>query len=207
MKISIVDYSLGNTKSIVNALTAIGCTVENTNSERELEKADGLILSGVGNFGEGMKKLQKSGLVKILDRLVLREKKPILGICLGLQLMTIRSEESDIPGLGWLPCETKKLPNLAGIKIPNIGWNSVEKNLGDQFAEGIGSNSRLFFTHSYAILDAPKKYVVLESKHGERFVAAIRKDNIYGVQFHPEKSYSDGQRVIRNFVELACGNV
>jgi len=206
MKIAIVDYSLGNVKSIVNALGQIGCTVQITNSKRELEKADGLIMAGVGNFGEAMQRLEGSGMVEILERLVLLEKKPILGICLGLQLMTLRSEESSISGLGWLPCETKRLHESAGLKIPNIGWNKVEKSSWGKLTEGISPLSRMYFTHSYAILDAPNEYVKLTSSHGEKFVAGIQKDNIFGVQFHPEKSYSGGQLILQNFTEFICTN-
>ena len=206
MKIAIVDYSLGNTMSIMNALSSIGFSSEITNHEGDLETADGLILSGVGNFGAGVQRLRSSGLFETLERLVIQDKKPILGICLGLQLMTLGSEESDIPGFGWLPCVTKRIPASTDDKVPSIGWYATEKNLADKLTEGIDSTSRFYFTHSYAIYDAPKEYVTLLSKDGKAFAAALRKDNIYGVQFHPEKSYSAGERILQNFVELVCSS-
>jgi glutamine amidotransferase len=204
MKIAIVDYSLGNTLSIVNALTSIGCSSKVTNSEKDLEIADGLVLSGVGNFGEGMQKLHDTGLFEILEKLVIRNSKPILGICLGLQLMTRGSEESKIPGFGWLPCKTQKISPSKSEKIPSIGWDVTEKNSIDKLTEGITPTSRFYFAHSYAIHDAPSEYVTLSSKRGKTFAAAMHKGNIYGVQFHPEKSYLGGERILRNFVELIC---
>jgi glutamine amidotransferase len=204
MNIAIIDYSIGNTKSIANALESFGCKTTFTNSESDLAKADGLILSGVGNFDEGIQNLRRMGLDKKLSKLVRSEKKPILGICLGLQLMTLGSDESNFPGLGWLNCRTEKLSKSDNTKIPNIGWNTVEIGINDRLTQDMTSESRLYFTHSYAILDAPRDDVTIWSRHGERFVAAIRSDNIYGVQFHPEKSYEAGYTLLRNFVELAC---
>jgi glutamine amidotransferase len=204
MNIAIVDYSLGNTKSIVNALSSIGCLSKFTNSERDLRSADGLILSGVGNFGEGILNLRRTGLEAILYEIVKIEKKPILGICLGMQLMTLGSDESEFPGLGWLPCRTEKLPQIDNLKVPNIGWNTLERGAVDRFTESLTSESLLYFAHSYAVLDAPPEHVSMWAMHGIRFAATMRFDNVYGVQFHPEKSYDAGVKILRNFVELAC---
>ena len=204
MNIAIINYSIGNTKSIANALESIGCKTTFTNSESELAKADGLILSGVGNFDEGIQNIRRMGLDKTLNNLVHSEKKPILGICLGLQLMTLGSDESEYPGLGWLQCRTEKLPKSNSTKIPNIGWSTVERDADDRLTKNLTSESLLYFTHSYAILDAPRDNVTIWSRHGERFVAGIHLGNVYGVQFHPEKSYEAGTKLLKNFVELAC---
>jgi glutamine amidotransferase len=204
MKIAIVDYSVGNVQSIINCLTSLGITAYLSNNEREIGFADALILPGVGNFEAGISNLKKSGLDKSLQRLVIEEGVPVLGICLGMQVMTLSSDESNIPGLGWLPYKTEKMSVSSGRKLPNIGWNSVEIVGNHSISSGLRDDARFYFSHSYAILSAPSEFTLFKATYESEFVAGVCFANIFGVQFHPEKSHKDGEIFLRNFVDFVC---
>jgi glutamine amidotransferase len=204
MKIAILDYSVGNVASLLKSLSAIGVEAKLTRDSQELNSASGLILPGVGNYEVALQNLHNSGLSSVLNHIVLEKKVWVLGICLGLQIMTKGSEEGTLPGLGWLSCRTKKLPVTQSKKIPNIGWNTVRANPDIPLSRNFTGNSRFYFAHSFAVVDAPEEIVMFKSNHGIDFVAGLASENIFGVQFHPEKSYGHGEQLLKNFVSLVC---
>lgn len=201
--IVIVDYGLGNLGSIKNMLKKIGAESLISSEHNAILSADKLILPGVGNYGKGMYELEKSGLKEILNRKALIEKTPILGICLGMQLMTDESEEAESKGLGWISSKTMKFnfDNVA-LKVPHMGWNTVdiinENNLIEKSTEEI----RYYFVHSYYVKVSDEKHSIAKTNYGVTFDSAFSKDNIYGVQFHPEKSHKFGMNLLRNFLRL-----
>lgn len=207
--IAIVDYGLGNLKSIKNMLGRIGVKAIITNDFDVISKAEKLILPGVGSFDAGMNLLRSKGLQTVLDKEVLQSQKPVLGICLGMQLMTRSSEEGNESGLGWLNAETKKFrfDSDSELKIPHMGWNFVAPvrcGLEKQsiFAGMEGQENRFYFVHSYFVQCNEKNDILAESFYGEKFTCAFRKGNFFGVQFHPEKSHKFGMKLLKNFAEL-----
>jgi glutamine amidotransferase len=205
MTIAIIDYGVGNLGSIKNMLAKIGVQSLVTSQPDEIASARQLILPGVGAFDTGMSRLNSSGLVPLLNDLVLGQRRPILGICLGMQLMTASSEEGKLPGLGWVSAQTRKIavPSDSGLKIPHMGWNEVQPRkasrlLGDADA---GVEQRFYFVHTYCVHAANDADVLLTTQYGGQVVAAFEADNIVGVQFHPEKSHKFGMALLRNFVE------
>jgi glutamine amidotransferase len=205
MQITIIDYKAGNVKSIKNMLRKIGVDAVISNKDNDILNADKLILPGVGSFDYGMTQLQNSGLLPILNKKVSENKTPILGICLGVQLFTKKSHEGTQQGLGWLDAETiafdkTKLPN--NYKIPHMGWTEIEfkKNckLFDDMPE---FPPRFYFVHSYHLKTNNNDNIIAVANYGYEFIVALKKDNIIGVQFHPEKSHKFGMQLLRNFVE------
>jgi glutamine amidotransferase len=203
--IAIIDYHVGNLASIKNMLGKIGEEVIISSKQEDLAKADKLILPGVGSFDTGMKNLSDLGLVEILNQLVLTDRKPILGICLGMQLLGKRSEEGVMAGLSWIDAETIKFrfENDPKRKIPNMGWNSLdvvkkEHALLDQ----IDANSRYYFVHSYHVRCNNEADVLARSNYGIDFVSVVGHGNILGTQFHPEKSLKWGMQLLRNFAKM-----
>ncbi len=200
--IAIVNYGFGNTGSIQNMIKKIGFDSVITKDPVILRQADKLILPGVGSFDPGIKALRDSGLESILNQLVNVEKKPILGICLGMQLMTDSSEEGILPGLGWIEGKTVKfIPSEKKERIPHMGWNEVYVSTQSPLSEGFDSTYRYYFVHSYYVKCQNEEEVILYADYINRFTAAFQKGNIYGVQFHPEKSHKFGMRILKNFVE------
>jgi glutamine amidotransferase len=201
--IVIVNYGLGNLGSIQNMFKKIGVESMVSSEHDIIQNADKLVLPGVGNFGKGMQELEKSGLKDILNKKVLNEKTPILGICLGMQLMTDESEESELKGLGWLPAKTLKF-NFKSIdmKVPHMGWNTVEVSNENKLIEKSSEEIRYYFVHSYYVKVSDEKHSIARTKYGMTFDSAFNKDNIYGVQFHPEKSHKFGMRLLSNFSNL-----
>ena len=202
MKLAIVDYGVGNIQSILNAFDRLGLqSVKVSKNKNELRKMDGLILPGVGAFGTCSSKLKKNGLSNILNELVILKKKPILGICVGMQLMANMSEENGYhEGLGWIPGKVisidKKKVNLP---IPHVGWNNINFKKPNSIFAGINNNSHFYFDHSYHYI-CEKKYVTATCKYGINLNVAISYQNIFGVQFHPEKSSLNGLRLYRGFI-------
>ena len=201
--ITIVDYGMGNLGSIVNMLKKVGHASQVASQIDQIEAADKLILPGVGAFDSGMRNLADLGFVDILNRKVADEGAPVLGICLGMQLMTRSSEEGELPGLGWIDARTCRFPNdVDGLKVPHMGWNLVNSAkqsnlLADQFEE-----PRFYFVHSYYVTCAQPEDVLLTAHYGVDFHAGFQHENIMGVQFHPEKSHKFGMRLLKNFAEL-----
>lgn len=204
--IIIIDYGMGNLGSIANMLKKIGAAAAMITTQiPEIEQADKIILPGVGAFDHGMKNLADLGLISILHERVLNEKVPILGICLGMQLLTTCSEEGTLPGLDWIDAETKRFnfDHLqTSFKIPHMGWNTLAiPRQNHPLFTNLYERSRFYFVHSYHVVCKNSKDVLATTFYGYDFVSAVAKDNIYGVQFHPEKSHKFGMQLLKNFVE------
>lgn len=204
-KIVIVDYGAGNIASIRNMLKKAGSDAEYGKDVSTIEKAEKLIIPGVGAFDYGMQQLRKSGLIDILNRKVLIEKIPVLGICLGLQLMTSSSEEGIEKGLGWIDSKTirfKQNENFT-LKIPHMGWNDVRFVKKISLLENMYENPRFYFVHSYHVQCNKAEDILGTANYGGyEFTCAVAKENIIGVQFHPEKSHKYGLLLLKNFAQL-----
>jgi len=204
--IVIIDYGLGNLSSISNALSSLGIAHEITNNPVKIQSADKLILPGVGAFKTGMKNLSDFGVIDVLNNEVLVKKKPILGICLGMQLMCTKSYEGgECQGLGWIDAEVVKFDySKTGLRVPHVGWNDVKCNLGCPLLIGGREIQTFYFVHSYY----PVLSNLLLSKgicnYGIDFCAIFQKDNIFATQFHPEKSQYEGLEILKKFSELKC---
>lgn len=203
--IAIVDYGLGNVGSVRNALTRLGAQVVVTNEQSQLRRANGLILPGVGAFGDGMQKLRDLKLDKILSQLVIEERKPILGICLGMQLMArIGLEHGEHPGLGWFDATVERLPvEQFGLKIPHVGWNSVVAVRDGKIFDASEVDACFYFVHGYHVALASSQDLVATCDYGIPFAAIIQKGNILGTQFHPEKSQKAGLALLGRFMVMA----
>jgi glutamine amidotransferase len=204
--IAIINYGLGNLGSIQNMLKKIGCSdVIISNDRSEIDKADKLILPGVGAFDNGMSKINESGLLDVLNENVLIKKKPVLGICLGMQLLTRGSEEGKLKGLGWIDADTMKFSfesSGESLKIPHMGWNYVKVSKQHSLVKNIDNTFRFYFVHSYYVSCKNESDPLLKSHYGIDFTCAVQKENIMGVQFHPEKSHKYGMQLLKNFVDL-----
>lgn len=199
----IVDYGMGNLRSVLNALSFLGCDAFISDKRGDVDSADAFILPGVGAFGEAMANLTALGLVEPLTRRVLTERKPFLGICLGMQLIAESSEENGkFQGLGWISGHVRRLPAENGIRIPHVGWNDVRIVESDPLFLKIEDDLNFYFVHTYHFACDPAR-VVAWCRYGADFAAAVRKDNIFAVQFHPEKSQVNGLRLLRNFCRYA----
>ncbi len=201
--IAIADYGAGNLLSVLNALKHIGASCRVTADAAEIRAADGVILPGVGSFGDAMNSMSKSGLVDAVKAAALCGK-PFLGICLGLQLLFERSEESPgVKGLGILKGEIRRIPDK-GLKVPHMGWNSLDiKNSGGLY-RGLAPEPYVYFVHSYYLAAADASQVSAKTVYGVSIDASVATGSLFGVQFHPEKSGDTGIQMLRNFHEL-CG--
>lgn len=196
----ILDYGLGNLGSIKNMLKKIGHSSLITNDKNEILKATKLILPGVGSFDNGITNLKKFDILEVLNQKVLVEKTPILGICLGMQLMTKSSEEGSLDGLGWVDAETKKFVSNS-LKIPHMGWNIITHQKSSKLFNELESEKRFYFVHSYYVESNCKDDILTTTNYGNDFVSSFEKENIIGVQFHPEKSHKFGMSLLKNFME------
>lgn len=202
--IVIVDYGLGNLASVANMFKKAGIkNVCISSDEKVIAKASKLVLPGVGSFDAGMKNLEDSNLIPILNKKVLEEKVPILGICLGMQLLTKRSDEGEKSGLGWIDAETLKfkLDSTLKLKVPHMGWNYITVQKQNQLIDS-NSKSRFYFVHSYFVKCFDQSQSLAMSHFGSDFTCMVMKDNIYGAQFHPEKSLKFGMKLLENFSKL-----
>ena len=200
--IIIIDYGMGNLGSIQNMFKRIGFESIVSGDHNVISKAGKILLPGVGSFDNAMARINGSGLREVLERKVLMERVPILGICLGMQLLTRSSEEGELPGLGWIAASTKKFPATAGLKIPHMGWNNVVPTRESSLTRDLPDRTRFYFVHSYYVQVDNEQVSILKSTHGITFDAAVQHNNIYGAQFHPEKSHRFGQKLLENFAKL-----
>lgn len=201
--IAIIDYGLGNVSSVANMLKKVTQDKVVISGDHEvIEKATKLVLPGVGHFDQGMNNLGDRKLVPLLTRLIQEEGKPILGICLGMQLMCLRSEEGSAPGLGWINAEFKRFPAGSERKIPHMGWNWVRFVKDSQLTRYALPNSRFYFVHSYYCARNAPEDTLATCAYGPDFTAAFEHKNIYGVQFHPEKSHQFGLAIMRGFASF-----
>lgn len=206
MIVIVIDYGLGNLGSIVNMLRKVGAEVVISSDIATIKQADKLILPGVGAFDSGMRNLQDRGLIPVLNRKVLRDKTPILGLCLGAQLFTRRSEEGSLPGFGWLEADTIRFKFnqfQSNLKIPHMGWNYVNiKQRGPLWTDFEHEEEiRYYFVHSFHLVCHDEVNILATTVYGYEFPSVIKKDNIIGTQFHPEKSHKYGMKLLKNFVE------
>ncbi|MGB9661107.1 MAG: imidazole glycerol phosphate synthase subunit HisH [Moorellaceae bacterium] len=198
--IRIIDYGMGNLLSVQKALEALGFPAVITDKPEEVQAAPGVILPGVGAFGDAMAALKKCGMQEAIEE-VCRRGTPFLGICLGMQLLFEQSEEGGLnPGLSLLKGQVKRLP--AGVKVPHMGWNQVSFCRPSPLFKGLPEGSFFYFVHSYHVVAGEPEMVVAETEYGGRVVAAVQMENIFGVQFHPEKSSTLGLKVLGNFGEM-----
>ncbi|TSC58753.1 MAG: imidazole glycerol phosphate synthase subunit hisH [Parcubacteria group bacterium Greene0416_79] len=201
--IAIVDYGMGNVGSVKNALEFLGATARVSNNQNDLKQASHIILPGVGAFGDGIKNLKKRGLISVLTHEVFERKKPFLGICLGMQLLaTVGEEGGTHSGLGWIPGTVRQFEiDKTKFRVPHMGWNDVSPKPEATLFTDI--SSRIFyFVHSFILVSEEKGSVSATCEYGEVFIASIEKGNIFGVQFHPEKSQKSGLKLLTNFLHL-----
>ena len=201
--ITIVDYGMGNLRSVQKAFERIGIPAKISGHHDEILGADKLVLPGVGHFEQGMKNIQSRGLFEVLNTAVLKTKTPIIGICLGMQLMTEFSEEGNCNGFGWIKGKTRKfLFNDNGLKIPHMGWNTLSILKNNSIFKEISPDSFFYFVHSFYISCDNIDNILALSTYGIDFVSSFENENIFGCQFHPEKSHDNGLQIIKNFAEL-----
>lgn len=200
--IGIIDYDAGNLKSVEKALISLGQDVVVSRNREELLKCDKVILPGVGSFGDAMANLNNFGLVDTIREIV-AAKKPFLGICLGLQLLFESSDESPgVEGLGILPGKILRIPDCEGLKIPHMGWNSLEINPESGLFAGIPDQSYVYFVHSYYLKADDEKIVAASTEYSTHIHAAVESGNVFACQFHPEKSSDVGLKILKNFAEM-----
>jgi len=201
--IVIVDFGLGNVRSIKNMFKRVNERKVSISSELEtIQNASKIILPGVGAFDNGMKNLQEYGLINILNKKALDEKVPVLGICLGMQLMTQGSEEGNLPGLGWFDAKAVKFNLAPDLKVPHMGWNYINQNDKNNLFLKKDKKYRFYFVHSYHVKCNNENDVLFTTHYGDEFNSAIQKDNLIGMQFHPEKSLHFGMDIFESFVKL-----
>ena len=200
--IAIIDYDAGNIKSVEKALQKLGAEVVITKDAREILQADKVILPGVGAFGDAMANLKKYGLDEVIHQVV-EKGTPFLGICLGLQLLFERSDETlGVEGLGILRGEILRIPEKEDLKIPHMGWNSLHLQNGGRLFKGLPEQSYVYFVHSYYLKAKEEEIVKATTEYSVNIHASVEKDNVFACQFHPEKSSDVGLQILQNFVEL-----
>ncbi len=203
MYIAIIDYKMGNIKSVENSFKKAGARIEVTSDPEKIRNASAVILPGVGAYRDAFNNLDEMGLIKPIYESI--GKKPFLGICIGMQLLFEYSlEDGKNRGLGVFKGFVGRIP--PGVKIPHIGWNQIEIKKESRLLKGIKQGENFYFVHSYHVIPEDKSIISTVTDYGTSIVASIEQDNIFGFQFHPEKSSTSGQRLIRNFIDLAEGN-
>ena len=200
--VAIVDYEVGNVRSVENALRAVDCEVRLTRKIEDLRAAACIVLPGVGAFGDAMKTLRATGLIPVLEKEAFERKKPFISFCVGMQILFERSEEDQESGLGWLPGDVVKFQVPRPLTVPHFGWNNITVINNPWLFEDMGHDKNFYFAHSYHAVPRAE-HIVATCDYGYTFAAAVRKDNIVGMQFHPEKSHKSGLALLRNFTRHA----
>ena len=200
----ILDYGTGNLSSIKRCLDRIGARSAVSSRAGAIASADKIILPGVGHFGRAMSSLRESGLLDELNEAVLVKRKPVLGICLGMELMAESSEEGNAEGLGWLKARTIKfrIKDTARHKVPHMGWNGIDVRKPSELLRDVDVDAEFYFAHSYHLELEDEADLLTETEYERRFPSNIERENIFGVQYHPEKSHDTGARLLKNFVDL-----
>lgn len=204
--ITIVDYGLGNIAAFLNVYKRLNVPAKTARSAAELDDAERIVLPGVGAFDHAMALLEQSGMKSALERKVVEEKVPVVGICVGMQLLADRSEEGAAPGLGWVPGTVRhfrSMPTPPSLPLPHMGWNDVAALPGhDGLFRGLEQEARFYFLHSFYYDCEDPTDRAATAFYGTSFACAVRRDNVWGVQFHPEKSHHFGAMLLKNFAEL-----
>ena len=205
-RVAIINYGNGNANSIRNCLHELGVDSIYTSDYKDISEADYIILPGVGHHRAAMKSLEENGLVSGLNRAVIDQGKPVLGICLGMQLMTIHSEEGDSDGLGWIKCHTRRIDpsNTIQFKVPHVGWNSVEEEESSFLLDNLSLSSKPFyFCNAYAIDEIHPSIRNSSYTYDKNYIAHFEEGNIFATQFHPEKSQEHGLQILKRFLSYA----
>ncbi len=205
MMITIIDYGMGNLGSIYNMFKKIKVESKITSDPTEILNADKLLLPGVGSFDRAMQRINNMGIREKLNNKVLKEQVPILGICLGMQLLTKGSEEGRLSGLGWIEAHTLKFRfnnNELKLKVPHMGWNLVKKTKYSPLTDDLPDEPRYYFVHSYYVKVLNESDSILKTFYGLEFDSAVQRENIFGAQFHPEKSHKFGMKILENFAKI-----
>jgi glutamine amidotransferase len=203
--IAIIDYGLGNVLAFVNVYNRLNIPVVVAKSACDLAHATKLILPGVGSFDHAMQQLDRSGMRQSVEQLVLQQAMPVLGICVGMQMLAKLSDEGVLPGLGWIDGAVKKIDvskMSPGTNLPHMGWNDVMPNIDGGLFKGMEQDARFYFLHSYYFECRQQSDVLAVTDYGGSFTCAVHHENIYGVQFHPEKSHHFGTQLLKNFAEI-----
>jgi len=201
--ITIIDYGLGNLSAFINVYKRLDIDVQLASTIGKLKKASKLILPGVGSFDQAMNKLNSSGLRNYLDELVLKKKIPVIGICVGMQIMALKSDEGVLPGLGWIDGKVKRLIlNNKDLPLPHMGWNDIKIQKKISLIANIDIDKRFYFLHSYYLQCQNLDDVIANINYGIDFPCIINHENVFGIQCHPEKSHYNGMSLLKNFAEL-----
>lgn len=203
--IHVIDYGLGNVQAFLTLYKRLGFEATRAKTAADLAGADKIILPGVGAFDHAIKLLDQSGMWPTLETLVLQDKVPILGICVGMQILASASNEGRLPGLGWVPGKVRSFranAQSASLPLPHMGWNDIQPKPGSPLFAGLESDARFYFLHSYYFECDEESHVAAVASYGFDFSCAVSAGNVYGVQFHPEKSHNFGTKLLKNFAEL-----
>lgn len=201
--ITVIDYGLGNLSAFVNVYKRLNIDVQFASTVSDLKKASKLILPGVGTFDQAMNKLNSSGLRNYLDELVIKKKIPIIGICVGMQIMALKSDEGVLPGLGWINGKVNRLIlNNKNLPLPHMGWNDIKIQKKSPLIDNLDNYKRFYFLHSYYFQCQNLDDVIANINYGFDFPCIINHENIFGIQCHPEKSHYNGMNLLKNFAGL-----
>ena len=203
--IHIVDYGLGNVQAFLTMFKRLGLEATRAKTAADLASASKIILPGVGAFDHAIELLDQSGMRPVLETLVVNDKVPVLGICVGMQILATSSEEGRLPGLGWVPGKVRSFRSderSASLPLPHMGWNDVQPKSGSPIFAGLESDARFYFLHSYFFECDEPSHIAATASYGMDFSCAVAAGNVYGVQFHPEKSHHFGAQLLKNFGEL-----
>jgi len=201
MKVVVIDYGMGNLRSVYNTVFRLGYSVKVSSEICDINNADKIILPGVGHFNNGMKNLTRFNLLDTIKENVITKQKPILGICLGMQMLADFSEEGNQKGFGWIDSEVISFNRINHLKVPHMGWNTLDFGHKSPLFNGINNQDEFYFAHTFHFNKTNKNQILATSNYIYDFTSAVTKENIVGFQFHPEKSHESGRILLKNFLD------